>query len=102
MARRKWSDLSPESRRLIVIGGVLEAALKFGALADLRGRSRKQVRGPKLMWTVLISFVNAFGAVPVLYFLVGRRGVGAEVAEILETVPEVEPEAAPELTEDAS
>jgi hypothetical protein len=46
MAKR-WSDLSPRTRKLIIVGGVAEAGLKAAAAIDLRRRGADQVRGPK-------------------------------------------------------
>jgi dienelactone hydrolase len=38
MVRKRWHELSPRTRRLIVVGGVLEGALKAVALVDLARR----------------------------------------------------------------
>ncbi len=73
MAKRRWSDLSERSRRLIVITGVCEAALKVAALVDLRRRPADEVRGSKRIWAVAILLTNSVGAVPVAYFALGRR-----------------------------
>lgn len=73
MARRRWNDLSKRSRRLIVIGGLFETAWKAAALLDLRGRGADEVSGSKKGWAAAIVLVNAAGAVPIAYFLVGRR-----------------------------
>jgi hypothetical protein len=89
MARVQWKDLSPDTRRMIIIGATIEGALKFAALAELRGRPRSQVRGSKTLWAMAISFINAFGAVPVLYFLVGRRTPLHELPDDPEVAVEV-------------
>lgn len=73
MERRKWKDLSPRTRRLIVVSAVAEGTLKAVALVDLKRRPADRVRGPKWGWGLAISLVNSFGAVPAVYFLVGRR-----------------------------
>lgn len=73
MSRRRWRDLSPRARRLILAAGSVEGVLKIAALIDLARRPADQVRGPKLGWAVSISLINSMGAVPVLYFLRGRR-----------------------------
>ncbi|MGH3509121.1 MAG: hypothetical protein ACRDPI_02695 [Nocardioidaceae bacterium] len=73
MVQRKWRELSPRTRRLIVIGAAIEAAIKAVALVDLKRRPADRVRGPKRAWGLAISFVNSFGVVPVAYFLLGRR-----------------------------
>lgn len=74
MSRGKWSELSPRSRRLVMIGAAFEGALKAAALADLLRRPADGVRGPKGLWAAVIVLVNSVGAVPVAYFAYGRRG----------------------------
>ena len=69
----KWNDLGPGVRKLIVAGGAFEAALKLVALADLARRPAAEVRGSKRLWGLAITFINAFGAVPIVYFVRGRR-----------------------------
>jgi hypothetical protein len=71
--RKRWSDLSVRSRRLIVVAGSCEAILKMVALADLRRRPAEQVRGRKWLGAVALVLVNSVGAVPVAYLLFGRR-----------------------------
>jgi hypothetical protein len=73
MAARKWSDLSPGTRRLIAVAAVAEGSLKVAALADLRRRPAAEVRGPKWVWAVIVVLVNSFGLAPVSYFVVGRK-----------------------------
>jgi hypothetical protein len=73
VARKRWSDLSPRSRRLIVIGVIFEGILKLAALMDLRRRPAEQVRGPRWAWATAIGLSNSVGGVPVAYFLFGRR-----------------------------
>lgn len=73
MARKSWSELSPGTRRFVVVAGTVEGALKVVALADLVRRPAAQVRGPKWKWALAIVVVNALGAVPIAYFLRGRR-----------------------------
>ncbi len=72
-AGRLWSDLSPRTRRLIVTGAVAEGALKAAALIDLARRPASQVRGPKLLWAVVVVLVNSLGGAPLCYFAFGRR-----------------------------
>jgi hypothetical protein len=76
VARRRWSDLSERSRRLIIITGVGEAALKVAALLDLRRRRADEVRGSKKVWAAAILLTNTVGAVPIAYFAFGRRPPG--------------------------
>ncbi len=76
MARRRWRDLSERSRRLIVVAGVLEGILKIAALVDLKRRPAAEIRGSKRAWASAVVLVNSLGAVPVAYFLLGRRKSG--------------------------
>ena len=71
--RRKWEDLEPRTRRLIVAAGAIEGALKIAALIDLARRPSNQVRGSKARWAAAVSLINALGAVPIAYFVWGRR-----------------------------
>lgn len=73
MANKRWNELSPRTRRLIVIGGTFEGLLKIAALADLARRPASEVRGPKPRWAAAIVLVNSLGAVPIAYFVYGRR-----------------------------
>jgi hypothetical protein len=70
---KRWSDLSPRSRRVILIGGAFEGVLKAAALADLVRRPREEVRGSKSLWAAAIVLVNSVGAVPIAYFVYGRQ-----------------------------
>lgn len=71
MAKR-WSDLSPDTRKLIIVGGVAEAGLKAAAAIDLRRRAADQVRGPKWAWFAGL-LINSAGLIPLSYFFFGRR-----------------------------
>jgi hypothetical protein len=73
VARKRWSDLSPGARRFVLVGGAFEAVLKAAALTDLARRSAHQVRGSRSRWAAAMVLVNSLGAVPVLYFVYGRR-----------------------------
>lgn len=73
MPKKRWRDLSPRARRLIVFGATFEGLLKAVALADLKRRPAGLVNGSKARWAVAILLVNSGGLVPVLYFLRGRR-----------------------------
>jgi hypothetical protein len=72
-AGRRWNDLSERTRRLIVVGGVLEGIVKIAALADLRRRPAADIRGPKWLWAVVLVVANSVGLVPLAYFRLGRR-----------------------------
>lgn len=71
--RQKWSDLSPRTRRVVMVMAALEGAVKVAALVDLARRPASQVRGSKAAWATAITLVNSAGAVPLAYFLRGRR-----------------------------
>jgi hypothetical protein len=73
MAKRRWSDLDPRLRQAMMLAGAVEAGLKIAALIDLAQRPSREVRGSKAAWAAAITVVNAAGAVPVAYFLRGRR-----------------------------
>ncbi|MFT3853058.1 MAG: hypothetical protein QM733_10015 [Ilumatobacteraceae bacterium] len=69
MARRK---LSERNKRIVVVLGAIEAALKLLMLADLRHRSPVEVKGSKRLWG-WSTVINSAGLIPVAYFLFGRR-----------------------------
>ncbi len=73
MVKKKWNELSPGSRRLILVGGVFEGVLKVAALIDLVRRPAEEVRGSKRWWALAITLINSVGAVPIGYFAYGRR-----------------------------
>ena len=52
---RKWDELSPGTKRLVVVAGTVEAVLKVAALVDLARRPAEQVRGPKWRWALAVS-----------------------------------------------
>ena len=72
-ASKRWSELSPRTRRLIIGAAVAEGLLKLAALIDLKRRPASQVRGPRWAWATLVAVVSSFGLVPISYFLFGRR-----------------------------
>ena len=76
MAKKKWNELSPRNRQLIIAGGVFDGVLKVAALIDLARRPAGQVRGSKVRWAVAVTLINSVGAVPVAYFACGRRKLG--------------------------
>jgi len=73
VAKTKWDELSVRRRRLVVVGGVLDGALKVTALADLARRPAAEVRGSKVPWAAAIALTNSLGVVPIVYFTYGRR-----------------------------
>jgi hypothetical protein len=70
---KRWSDLSGRTRAMIVIASVFDTILKAAALVDLRHRTADEVRGSRWIWRIAVVLVNAAGAMPVAYFLLGRR-----------------------------
>jgi hypothetical protein len=72
-AKKKWSDLSEGSRRLIIVAAVAEASLKTAALIDIKRRPASQIRGSKWIWAAVVVVVNSFGGAPISYFVFGRR-----------------------------
>ena len=73
---RRWRDLSERNRRLILVGGAVEAILKVTALVDLKRRPATGIRGRKWVWATVITLANSVGLVPIGYFLFGRRRDG--------------------------
>ena len=71
--KKRWDELSPRTRQLIIIGAVVEGALKVAALVDLARRPSSEIRGSKLKWAVAIVVVNSAGALPVFYLARVRR-----------------------------
>ena len=73
MARTTWQELSPRTRRLIIISGAVDGTLKVAALVDLARRPAADINGSKAAWAVALTLVNSAGALPVAYFAYGRR-----------------------------
>jgi hypothetical protein len=73
VVKKRWAELSPRSRRLIIAGGLWEGLLKGAALIDLALRPASGVRGSKTRWAMAVTLVNSVGVVPIAYFLYGRR-----------------------------
>ncbi len=71
--RRRWSDLSEGTRRLIIVTAVVESILKGAALIDIKRRPADQIRGPKWLWVPVVTLVNSAGIAPISYFVFGRR-----------------------------
>jgi hypothetical protein len=68
-----WNELGPRTRQLLIAAAVTEAALKTAALVDIARRPASEIRGSKWMWVPVVLLVNSFGAVPLAYFVYGRR-----------------------------
>lgn len=73
MAKKRWSDLDPRTRKAILVAGAVDGALRAAALIDLKRRTAAEVRGSKRAWSAAITLVNSGGVLPVAYFLRGRR-----------------------------
>ena len=73
MATKRWSDLSPNTRRVLVATGTFEGVLTVAALIDLARRPASQVRGSKTRWAIAIVLINSVGLVPLAYLFRGRR-----------------------------
>ena len=84
MAKKKWNELSPRTRRLIIAGGIFDGVLKVAALTDLARRPTSEVRGSKARWALAVTLINSVGAVPVAYFACGRRRSGGQATTGLE------------------
>jgi len=76
VARKRWSELDERTRRLIVAATVVEGILKIAALIDIARRPAAEIRGSKLRWATAVTLLNSAGAVPIAYFLAGRRQPG--------------------------
>ena len=70
LSDRSWGSLSARTRRLIVVGGVIEFGFKVAALRDIYRRADEEIRGNKWVW-VTAQAINTFG--PISYFMFGRR-----------------------------
>lgn len=71
--QRRWQELTPRARRILIIAAAAEGALKTAALIDLARRPATEIRGPKWMWAAIVALINAFGAAPLAYFVLARR-----------------------------
>jgi hypothetical protein len=71
--KRRWSDLSEGTRRLLITVAVIEGVLKLAALVDIKRRAASQIRGPKWAWAAMIAVLSSSGVVPISYFVFGRR-----------------------------
>jgi hypothetical protein len=69
----KQARLDPRTRKVIIAIGVAETALKVAALVDLVRRPADSVKGSKAGWAAAITAINSAGAVPIAYFVLGRR-----------------------------
>lgn len=68
--QRKWEDLPPGQRRVIVVVGVVTTLMQVVMLWDLWRRPAARIRGSKRAWFAA-SFVRPFGQIA--YVIWGRR-----------------------------
>ena len=71
--RRRWSDLSQRTRRLLIVAGVAEGCIKTAALIDISAGAATEIRGSKWIWAVVIVVVNSLGAVHLVLLRLRRR-----------------------------
>jgi len=71
--KRRWSELSERTRRLIILGAAFEGILKIMALVDIKRRPDSEIRGSKAKWAAAVVLINSVGAAPIAYFIFGRR-----------------------------
>ena len=67
---QSWSDLSSQQKTWTLVAASVHFALAATAWTDLARRPATQVRGPRVIWAVLIA-VNFIG--PISYFIFGRK-----------------------------
>ena len=70
MSKKKWSDLSPRAKTVILTLASVQLSLAATAGADLASRPAGQVNGSKAKWAAIIA-INLVG--PLAYFRWGRR-----------------------------
>ena len=70
---KRWNELSPRTRQVVVAAATVDGILKIAALIDLARRPPEEVRGSKAKWAAAIIFVNSGGALPIYYFVRGRN-----------------------------
>jgi hypothetical protein len=72
-SRRRWRDMSPTQRLLMMLLAVAQVSLAITAWVDLARRPTDQINGDKRWWAAVIA-VNFVG--PLAYFRRGRRPAG--------------------------
>ena len=70
MQRRRWADLTPRQRVVVLVLGAGQLALAATAWADLATRPALEVNGSKARWAGIIA-INVLG--PLAWFRWGRR-----------------------------
>ncbi len=69
-AKKKFADLSPWQRTLVLVLASVQLSLAASAWTDLAKRPAEKINGTKLKWALIIA-VNFVG--PISYFRKGRR-----------------------------
>ena len=70
MPKRKWKDMTPRQRALILVAASVQLSRAATAFTDLARRPAAQVRGRKVAWVPVIM-LNTVG--PIIYFVFGVR-----------------------------
>jgi hypothetical protein len=70
MQQRRWDEMSPRQKAVLLTLVSVEIALTATALVDLARRPADGVRGPKALWAIG-CFVQPVG--PIAYLTLGRR-----------------------------
>ncbi|MGY1735019.1 MULTISPECIES: PLD nuclease N-terminal domain-containing protein [unclassified Geodermatophilus] len=67
---RRWAELTPRERGVLLALGAVQVSLAVAAWTDLARRRPDQVNGRRAVWAAVIA-VNWVG--PAAWFLWGRR-----------------------------
>jgi hypothetical protein len=70
MRSKRWDELAPAKKVLVMLAVAVQVSLAVSAWADLAERPADQVNGPKRIWAMVIA-INFVG--PLLYYWKGRR-----------------------------
>jgi len=73
--KKRWSELPPGTRAVIITSVVLDVGLRTWALADLINRPQNRLKGLKAAWAVGLALVSSAGVLPAGY-LAWARGRG--------------------------
>jgi hypothetical protein len=77
MRSRRWDQLPPSRKVLVMLLASLQISLAVSAWADLAERPAREINGRKGVWAAIIA-INFVG--PLLYFRRGRRRAGPSQA----------------------
>jgi hypothetical protein len=73
MPRRRWSDPSERTHRLLITAAIADGALRVAALIEIKRRPASQIRGPKQVWSAAAAIISSAGVLPISDFAFGRR-----------------------------